>query len=306
MVQLDIQISIITINYNGLKDICELIDTLPLEDQSIEVIVVDNASKEDEATLIEQCYSQVIVIRSKENLGFAGGNNLGIKAARGKYLFFINNDTLLRPQTSDLRLLINRLESSPKIGAVCPKIRFAWGNYPIQFAGYTPLSKITMRNQAIGCGEQDKGQYDIARTTPYAHGAAMMVKREAIKNAGMMPECYFLYYEELDWSLMMRRAGYNIWYEPAMTVYHKESQTTGQQSPMRTYYITRNRLLFVKRNNPNASRYLSYLYLICMVACRDLLKYTLQRRFDLVKAVNRGICDFINSQFSILNSQFSI
>ena len=283
-----------------------MIETLPLEDASLEVIVVDNASKEDVVTIIEQRYPQVKVIRSPKNLGFAGGNNLGIKAAQGKYLFFINNDTLLRPQTSDLRPLINRLESSPEIGAVCPKIRFAWGDNPIQFAGYTPLSKITMRNHAIGCGEQDNGQYDTTHPTPYAHGAAMMVKREVIEKAGLMPECYFLYYEELDWSMMIRRAGYDIWYEPAVTVYHKESQTTGQESPLRTYYITRNRLLFVKRNVPNVSRYLSYLYLICIVACRDLLKHTLQRRFDLVKAVSRGICDFINSQFSILNSQFSI
>ena len=113
-------ISIITINYNGLKDTCELIETLPLEDESIEVIVVDNASKEDEATIIEQRYPQVKVIRSKENLGFAGGNNLGIKAAHGKYLFFINNDTILRHQTSDIRHLVNRLESSPKVGMVSP------------------------------------------------------------------------------------------------------------------------------------------------------------------------------------------
>ena len=311
MVQLDIQISIITINYNGLKDTCELIESLPLEDDSLEVIVVDNASKEDEATIIEQRYPQVKVIRSKENLGFAGGNNLGIQAAHGKYLFFLNNDTLLRCKKEDVRCkmfqpLIDRLESSPKIGMVSPKIRFSWGANPIQYAGYTPLSKITLRNRAIGCGEPDHGQYDTAHPTPYAHGAAMMVKREVIEKAGLMPECYFLYYEELDWSMMMRRAGYDIWYEPAMTVYHKESQTTGQQSPLRTYYITRNRLLFVKRNNKTVSRYLSYLYQICVVVCRDILKYTLQRRFDLVKAVSRGICDFINSQFSILNSQFSI
>ena len=302
---MSIELSIITINYNGLKDTYELIDTLPLEDDSIEVIVVDNASKEDEATLIEQQYPQVKVIRSKENLGFAGGNNIGIKAARGKYLFFINNDTLLRPQTSDLRPLTNRLESSPKIGVVCPKIRFAWDDNPIQFAGYTPLSKITMRNRAIGCGESDHEQYDTAHLTPYAHGAAMMVKREVIEKAGLMPECYFLYYEELDWSMMIRRAGYYIWYEPAITVYHKESQATGQQSPLRTYYITRNRLLFVKRNNPNASRYLSYLYLICLVACRDLLKYSIQRRLDLAKATLKGICDFIVSNFqrSTINFQ---
>ena len=97
------ELSIITINYNGLKDTCELIDTLPLKDESIEVIVVDNASKEDEATEIEQRYPQVKVIRSKANLGFAGGNNLGIQAANGKYLFFLNNDTLLRCKMEDVR-----------------------------------------------------------------------------------------------------------------------------------------------------------------------------------------------------------
>ena len=246
---MDIAVSVITINYNGLKDTCELLDTLPLEDSSLEVIVVDNASREDEASVIGQRFPQVTVIRSKENLGFAGGNNLGIKAAHGKYLFFINNDTLF---TSALQPLIQRLESSPAIGMVCPKIRFAWGNHPIQFAGYTPLSPITMRNRSIGFGEEDHGQYDSPHPTPYAHGAAMMVKREAIEKAGIMPECYFLYYEELDWSMMMRRAGYDIWYDPCCTVYHKESQSTGQDSPLRTYYITRNRLLFVKRNTSGA------------------------------------------------------
>jgi GT2 family glycosyltransferase len=295
---MDVQISIITINYNGLKDTCELIETLPLEDESLEVIVVDNASKEDEASIIKKRYSQVKVIRSNQNLGFAGGNNLGIKAAKGKYLFFINNDTLLRHQISDIRHLINRLESSPKIGIVCPKIRFAWGDNPIQFAGYTPLSLITMRNHAIGCGEPDKGQYDTAHPTPYAHGAAMMVKREVIEKAGMMPECYFLYYEELDWSMMIRRAGYDIWYEPACTIYHKESQTTGQNSPLRAYYLTRNRLLFVKRNYSNATRYLSYAYLIAIVAVRDILNHTIQRRPDLAKATFKGLRHFIKTTIS--------
>ena len=286
-------LSIITINYNGQKDTCELIGTLPLEDKSIEVIVIDNASAQDEATIIKERFPQVKVIRSKENLGFAGGNNLGIKAAQGKYLFFINNDTILKPQTSDLRPLITRLESSPKIGMVCPKIKFSWGANPIQFAGYTPLSPITMRNKAIGCGEVDHGQFDTPHPTPYAHGAAMMVKREVIEKAGLMPECYFLYYEELDWSMMIRRAGYDIWYEPNCAIFHKESQTTGQNSPLRTYYITRNRLLFAQRNLQGAVKYISYLYLISLVATRDMLKYVFQRRWDLVRATTRGIVSFI-------------
>jgi GT2 family glycosyltransferase len=299
-------LSIITINYNGLKDTCELIDTLPLEDETIEVIVVDNASKEDEATQIELRYPQVKVIRSKENLGFAGGNNLGIQAAHGKYLFFLNNDTLLSHQPSAISHLINRLESSPKIGMVSPKIKFSWGDNPIQYAGYTPLSKITLRNHSIGFGEADSGQYDTAHPTPYAHGAAMMIKREMIDKAGLMPECYFLYYEELDWSMIIRRAGYVIWYEPTCTIYHKESQTTGQSSPLRTYYITRNRLLFAKRNINSPQQYLTYLYLTGIVALRDMIKYTLQRRPDLAQATLKGICDFIFTQHSTLNTQHSI
>lgn len=286
-------LSIITINYNGLKNTCELIDTLPLKDNSIEVIVVDNASFQDEATIIEARYPQVKVIRSKKNIGFAGGNNLGFKVAQGKYLFFLNNDTLLKPQISGLRPLISRLESSPKIGMVCPKIRFTWGNQLIQFAGYTPLTPITMRNKAIGCGEVDHGQFDTPHLTPYAHGAAMMIKREIIEKVGLLPECYFLYYEELDWSMMIRRVGYDIWYEPACTVFHKESQTTGQNSPLRTYYITRNRLLFAQRNQSGMTKYITYLYLISIVAIRDILKFAVQRRWDLTRATIRGVVSFI-------------
>ena len=287
-----VRLSIITINYNGLKDTCELIDTLPLNDEKIEVIVVDNASTQDEATEIEKRFPQVKVIKSDNNLGFAGGNNFGIQAAHGKYLFFINNDAIL-PQPSALSLLINRLESSAHIGMVCPKIRFTWDKQPIQYAGYTPLSKITLRNKSIGFGEEDNGQYDIAHPTPYAHGAAMMVKREVIEKVGMMPECYFLYYEELDWSMMIRRAGYEIWYEPACTIFHKESHTTGQQSPLKTYYITRNRFHFALRNINRGERYLTYIYLICIVAVRDILKYLYKGQINMAKAVMKGIKDFI-------------
>ena len=287
------ELSIITINYNGLKDTCELIETLPLDDASLEVIVVDNASKDDEASVIAQRFPQVKVIRSPQNLGFAGGNNIGIRAAQGRYLFFINNDALLSHQTSDLRPLINRLESSDKIGAVCPKIRFSWGTHPIQFAGYTPLSPITIRNRTIGCGEEDQGQYDTAHPTPYAHGAAMMVKREAIEKAGLMPECYFLYYEELDWSMMIRRASYDIWYDPSCTIYHKESQATGQNSPLRTYYLTRNRLLFVRRNYTGFTKYLSYIYIICIAATKDILCHLLKGHRELSAATAKGVIHFL-------------
>ena len=106
------KLSIITVNYNGLKDTCELIDSIPFNND-LEVIVIDNASKEDEASNISEKYTQVKVIRSDNNLGFAGGNNLGIKAAKGKYILLINNDTYFKE--FNINSLIKRLESSDRM-----------------------------------------------------------------------------------------------------------------------------------------------------------------------------------------------
>ena len=288
-------VSIIIINFNGLNDTCALIETIPFNN-NLEVIVVDNASHNQEADTISKCFPQVKVIKSEQNLGFAGGNNLGIKAAQGKYLFFLNNDTIFKD--FNIQALIKRLESSPNIGIVCPKIRFAWDTNPIQFAGYTPLSSITVRNHSIGFGEEDHGQYDTAHPTPYAHGAAMLIKREALEKVGLMPECFFLYYEELDWSMMFTRAGYKIWYDPACTVYHKESQATGQHSPLRTYYIVRNRLLLVKRNWNGVTKFFTYAYLLGVVGVRDILKYALSGKWEFLKATTNGLRDFYNNHFN--------
>lgn len=285
-----VKVSIITVNYNGYDDTCALIESIPLNDKSLEVIVVDNASRINEAEKISAKYPLVKTIRSEQNLGFAGGNNLGIKEASGDYLFFINNDTYLKD--FNISALIDKLNSSDEIGMVCPKIRFAWENNPIQFAGYTPLSRITLRNKAIGYNEQDKGQYNEDHTTPYAHGAAMMAKREAIEKVGVMPECYFLYYEELDWSMMFRRAGFQIWYEPACTVFHKESRSTGVNSPLKAYYITRNRLLFISRNEKSNIRFASYIYIIAVVALRDIIKYLFKGQFRQINATVKGIFHF--------------
>ena len=253
--------------------------------------MVDNASNNQEAETIAQRYSQVKVIQSKHNLGFAGGNNLGIRAAQGKYIFLINNDTVFKDY--NIQSLIDRIESSSDIAIVCPKIRFTWGNHPIQYAGYSKLTRITIRNHAIGFNEEDHGQYDTAHITPYAHGAAMLIRREAIDKVGMMPESYFLYYEEFDWSMMFNHAGYQIWFEPMCTIYHKESQATGQNSPLRTYYMTRNRFLLVQRNPKEFNQALAYFYLFGIVAMRDILKFFFTARYDLLKATIRGLWHFI-------------
>lgn len=282
-------ITFITICYNGFKDTCELIESLQskIHSASYEIIVVDNASHEDEAAKIHNLYPFVIAIRSNENCGFSGGNNIGIRAAKGKYLFLINNDTYI--ESDNITCLIERLESHPAIGGVSPKIRFAFPPQHIQFAGFTPLSRITLRNNMLVFDCPDDGTFDIPHPTPYLHGAAMMIKREVIEKVGMMPEIFFLYYEELDWSTSMTRAGYELWYDPCCTVFHKESQSTGQLSKLRTYFLTRNRLFYARRNLKGFNRIAAILYQSTIAAAKNSLVYALKRRFDLSAAIFYGV-----------------
>ena len=286
------RISVITVNYNGLELTAAMIGSLRRHVTTpLEIVVVDNGSARDEAALLRERFPDATVIRSDENRGFAGGNNLGIRAATGDFLLLLNNDTEVTDDT--LHLLAETLDADPGIGAVCPKIRFWTPPQAVQFAGYTPLTRITLRNALIGFGEPDDGRFDTPHDTPYAHGAAMMVRREAVEKAGPMPEEYFLYYEELDWSERLREAGYRIAYDPRATVFHKESATTGQQSPLRSYYLTRNRLLFARRNRRGVVRTLSVLYQLGVALPKSVAAALAHGRRDLAAAVLRGARDFL-------------
>ena len=241
-------VSFITVDYNGLEVTCALLESLKKHvcNSSWEAIVVDNGSKENEAAAIAQRYPWAKTIRSEKNLGFAGGNNLGIKEAQGDCLFFVNNDTEIFEDK--LESLTNVFAEHPQTGMVCPKICFFDSPGTIQYAGYTPMRGIRMKNEMIGYGKTDDGNFDTPSSTAFPHGAAMMVSRSALEKVGPMPECYFLYYEELDWGEMFRRAGFEIRYQPTMTVFHKDSVTTGRRSPLSDYYMLRGRQIFAERN----------------------------------------------------------
>ena len=283
-----IEVSIITVNYNGYNDTCQMIDSIRKHIKSVvyEIIVVDNASQKDEASLLRAKYPFIRTIRSRENSGFAGGNNLGSYIAKGRYLFFLNNDTFIKED--QLRCLIETLETRENAGGVCPLIRYADEDELIQFAGFTPLSRFTLRNRSIGIGEYLSEKYLQPAEIPYMHGAAMLIKREVYQRAGRMPCMYFLYYEELDWSLSIRNAGYRLFYDPRFTVYHKESRSTGTHSPLRVFYLTRNRFLFAYRNRRFMDRIICYLYLLLLVLPKDCLLYFLRFQFKLVSASIRG------------------
>ena len=285
------ELSIITVNYNGINDTMKLIESLQKYlTAPFELIMVDNGSEKNEASLLQIKYPFITAIRSEQNLGFAGGNNLGIERATSDFLLFINNDTFIHDGA--LTNLTERMKCKPNLGGISPKIVFADSTGGIQFAGYTPLSNITLRNHLIGFREKDMGQHEQIRQTPYLHGAAMLIRREAIEKAGYMPEIYFLYYEELDWSIRIREKGFDLEYNPSATVYHNESGSTGQFSPLKYYYMTRNRLLFAKRNLKGYKQFLSFVYQSIVACPIGIIRVLSKKQFAQAKAIINGYIGF--------------
>lgn len=287
-------VSIITINYNGYADTCAFIDSLlEHEDYPFEIIVVDNASRNEEGVRLKQAYPSHKIVCSPNNLGFAGGNNLGYQSATGDYILYMNNDMLI--DGPFLKPLIDRLHTDRRIGAVSPKIKYSYARDVIQYAGFTPMAPVVLRNAMIGVGEKDTGQYDEARPTAFVHGACMLTSRRILEDAGTMTDVYFLFYEELDWCMQLQRAGYSLWYEPASTVYHKESMSIPKGTPLRQYYMTRSRLLFARRNYVGKDRFLSCLYQSTVVWGKNLLTYLLKGEWKMLasswKGMIRGLTD---------------
>ncbi len=283
-------VSIISVNFNQGKVTHELIQSLEkLTYKNIEVIIVDNGSTEDLTSQLNESYDipDINIIISKDNLGFAGGNNLGIKQAKGEYLYFVNNDTELPPNS--IQPLLERFASDTSIGIISPKIKYFTSPETIQYAGYSSINPFTARNFAIGHKEIDKGQHDIAKQTHYAHGAAMMIKREIIASVGMMPEVFFLYYEELDWCEQIKRKGYRIYYEPKALIYHKESISVGKDSPLKTYYLTRNRILFMRRNFSYVHLCVFFIYFAFLTVPVKIVLFYLQSNNQHLTAFYKGI-----------------
>jgi GT2 family glycosyltransferase len=274
-------ISIITVDYNQPETTLALLKSIELfySSANIEIIVVDNGSIENKGSILLQQNKDIKFIRSEVNLGFAGGNNLGIQSATGDYLFLVNNDTEFTAGL--LERLVATLDADPSIGIISPKIYYFDQPEVIQYAGFTEMNYYTCRNKCIGQFELDRGQYDnLNSTTGYIHGAAMMITRKALDAAGPMPENFFLYFEEMDWCERIKKAGFKIWIDARASIYHKESISVGKNSSLKEYFMNRNRILFIRRNAAFGQRIIFYLYFIFIVTPRNILKY--------LKEHNRG------------------
>ncbi len=293
-------VSLITINYNSLEVTMEMLDSVrKLKYSNIEVIVVDNASKEDPKSILNSQYPEIIYIRSEKNLGFSGGNNLGIKASKGDFLYFINNDTELIE--GSIELILDLFKNVDQLGAVSPliyhhpEVHQSEGEL-IQYAGTTPVNAMTARNTTIGAGEIDKGQFDKPYPTPYTHGAAMMLPRKVVEKVGMMPEEFFLYYEELDWCEQIRNAGFKIYVEPRAKIYHKESVSVGKMSTLKTFYLTRNRILFTRRNRSNFEIFLFSLFLLFFTLPKNLILFLIKGEWQHAKVFLKAIFWHLKSE----------
>jgi len=282
-------LSIVTINYNQANVTRQFLESARnLTYPNYEIIVIDNASEPALHTQIDvTLYPHLRVVRSEVNLGFTGGNNLGIAEAGGDYFFIVNNDTELTPAL--LETLLEPFGRDELIGVVCPKIRFFDLPQHVQYAGYNAMNMFTGTATAIGYNQTDDGQYNQPGPTYFAHGCAMLVSRAVVERVGRFAERFFLYYEELDWSQRIRDAGFVIYYQPSATILHKESVSVGRNSPLRTYYLTRNRILFMRRHGSWVQRLVFYFFFATFVLPKHVFSYLIRGQFIHVKAFLRGV-----------------
>ncbi|MEO8584493.1 MAG: glycosyltransferase family 2 protein [Flavitalea sp.] len=282
-------ISIITLNYNQTEITCAFLESArALQYPNYEILVCDMASASDPTgQILGGNYPHTRLLKSRKNLGFAGGNNWGMRQAKGEFIFIVNNDTEVTPDL--LQKLINPFYKDPEIGVTCPKIKYYSNPNVIQYAGFNPMNVYTGRTTSIGVMEEDVGQYNISRETSGAHGCAMMVKREIMEKVGMFAEKFFLYYEEWDWSARITRAHYKIWYTGDAEIYHKESLTVGKSNPIKVYYHTRNRILYMRRNS-NVFQFIVFsLVFAFFVVPKTIIAYFSKKEYIQLRYFLKGI-----------------
>ena len=170
-------VSIITVNFNQSEVTLDLLKSLKnITYPNIEIIVVDNASPNDNPDKIKENYPEIQLIKSAKNLGFAGGNNVGVRASKGDYLMFINNDTEV--PSGFLEPLVDLLENNEKIGMVSPKIKFFWDPSILQYAGITKMNPITLRNQGLGYYKKDGEEFNKLSKTESIHGRTRLGRND--------------------------------------------------------------------------------------------------------------------------------
>ena len=225
-------------------------------DFSVKIVVVENHSPEPIEKLKKE-FKKAVFLKNSQNLGFAEGNNVGIREVlkkKGDYVLVLNNDTTVDKNL--LSELVRAAEKDRKIGIVAPKIYFAPG-YEYHLSRYKPSEqgevlwyaggKIDWQNVLCshrGVDEVDKGQYDKQVNTDYTSGCAMLIKRQVFEKFGLLDKRYFLYLEDVEFCQRAKKAGFKVFYVPKAKIWHFNAGSSEVGGPLHDYFLTRNRMLF--------------------------------------------------------------
>ncbi|HEY4690054.1 MAG TPA: glycosyltransferase family 2 protein [Anaerolineae bacterium] len=278
----------VVLHYNGLPDTLACLHSLQIgRGRPVDLIVVDNASQDGGAEAIRAADPAIHLVMNRTNLGYAGGNNIGIRAAleRGAdAVFLLNNDTLLDPDCVSRLACV--LASDPRIGVTGPMV-YTFNETPLISSAGGVIDWHHADAGNTGAGEIDRGQYP-ARSVDFVNGCGLMVSRAAIARTGLLDERYFMYWEETDWCTRIKRAGFEIHFEPAAQMRHKAAIRSDDLGPTTLYYMTRNRLLFFSRHAPLRLIPITIAHAI-HGALREAARYQRAGRPEHARAMRRGI-----------------
>lgn len=251
------KVSIIVLNWNGKENTRECLESLKqITYPNYEVLLVDNGSVDGSVEYFRKTYPKIKIIENVVNLGYAEGNNEGIRRAMENeidYVLLLNNDIVTDSQF--LKALVDVAQNNPKIGFVGPKIYYYSKKERrdvINFAG----GKINMwfcKAYHIGINEIDRGQYNKLKYVDYVEGSCILVKKEVIDRIGILDSSYFAYWEDVDWCIRGIKAGYKLAYAPESKIWHKISGSN--IGGLKVYYFTRNKYLFIKKNANNKQQF---------------------------------------------------
>jgi GT2 family glycosyltransferase len=252
------KVFVIIVNWNGRKDteVClASLEKIEKHDVNLQVIVVDNGSSDDSVAVIRKKYPGVIIIPTGKNLGFTGGNNVGITCAlehQADFVWLLNNDTFVDSHV----LNVLKAFRDPKVGICGSKIYFAPGHEfhltrykkneqgrVLWYAGGL-VDWHNMYASHRGVDEVDHGQYDTEEETQFITGCSMMIRASVFDRIGMLDDRYYLYLEDLDYCVCAKNAGFSLRYVPSSILWHVNAGSSARPgNPLQQYYITRNRLL---------------------------------------------------------------
>lgn len=282
-----VNVAIVLVNYNGFKDTIECIESIKANNfKNYKIIVVDNASFSDDAKIIKEKCNDIILIKSKENLGFSGGNNLGIKyALDNKFdkILLLNNDTII-----DADMIENLLKYSDDSTIVTPKMYYYDEKNVIWYGGGY-INKFTGKANHYQINSEDQNDTDVKECT-FATGCCIMIDSNIIEKCGYLSEEYFMYCEDTDYCLNLLKNNVKILYNPNAKLWHKVSKSTGGSlSEFSIYYMTRNRLIYLKKYKDYFYR-TAYVYTILTRYIR-MFQYWVKKD-NKYKALKKGIVDY--------------